>query len=203
MGVTIHYNGRAKNRAAVDRIMHAVMVMASEWEWPFAQVEDPDGEIVRMCREARDAEEQARVKAEGTDRESLGISFVSEDGSGADGVEVYQGPVYMMVVNPGEGCEPLRLMFDRDHRMDGFTKTQYGPVETHVRMCRILRAIERHFEVLEVYDESGYWDTEDRAVLEERIGTEHNTKEGLAARIEAAKRKKALEDMYRLDEADE
>ena len=199
MGVTIHYSGRAKNRKAVDRIMQTVMAMACEWEWQTAQVEDPDGEIVRMMREPRDAEERAERKKQGVDEESLGITWVSGDDPEASGVEIYQGPVYMLVTQPGEGCEPLRLMFDREFRMDGFTKTQYGPVEAHVRICRILRAIERHFEVLEVTDESGFWETDDRAALEERIGQEYDTEEGVAARVKAYKHKRALENMYNLD----
>ena len=191
MGLTIYYSGRAKDRAAVDRIMNIVTNSAYQWDWPTAHVEDPDGEIVRMLREPGETDERS-------DAESPGISIIDADGPESSGVDIYQGPVNMLVVHPGEGCESFRLMFDRDHRMDAWTKTQYGPVEAHVRICALLRSIERHFDVLEVNDESGFYDTEDRAGLEDRIGSLADTPEAALARYEAAKQKKARDDMYKV-----
>jgi hypothetical protein len=193
MGVTIHYSGRAKDRASVDRIMQIITNSAYQWDWPTAHVEDPDGEIVRMLQEPG---EQAEL-------DHSGISFIDADDPEASSVEIYEGPVNVLVVQPGEGCEPFRLAFDREHRMDGFTKTQYGPAEAHVRICALLRSIERHFEVLEVHDESGFYESDDRDALNERIGQLADTPEAVIARYEAAKRKKAMEDMYKVDGDDD
>jgi hypothetical protein len=189
MGVTIHYSGRAKSAKAVEQIMHIVTNAAAEWEWPCAQVFDPSGEIHRMTREPGDPDYNE------FEADSDGLIDIDDESAG---VETYEGPVHTLVAQPLEGCEPFRLGFDRDHRMDGSTKTQYGPVEAHIRICALLRSIERHFETLEVHDESGFYETDDRAALEERLNSFADTQEAAIARYEAAKRKKALEDMYKI-----
>ena len=189
MGVTIHYSGRAKDRASVDRIINIVTNAAYQWDWPTAHIEDPDGEIARTLREP----------GEPVELSASGITFIDADDLESSGLEIYEGPVSLLVVQPGDGCEPFRLAFDREHRMDGFTKTQYGPVDAHVRICALLRSVERNFEVLEVHDESGFYDTEDRNALDERLGQLADTPEAAIARYEAAKQKKAMEDMYKID----
>jgi hypothetical protein len=175
MGITIHYSGKAKSKRAVEKIMGIAMAMGAEHEWRCAQVEDPDGEILRPI-----------FDPDGT------------AGNGS-GIEEYHGPVSMLVASPGEGCESLRLMFGNDLRMDGFTKTQYGPIETHVRICEVLRAIEPHFETLHVIDEGGYWETGDLKELDERRQTLFDVVAELKVKLDAARAKKAAEDMYTLD----
>lgn len=50
-----------------------------------------------------------------------------------------------------------------------FTKTQFGPVEGHVTLVEMFRALKRDFlPGLEVSDEGGYWETGDLAELTRR-----------------------------------
>src|SRR5438132_11991476 len=47
-----------------------------------------------------------------------------------------------------------------------FTKTQFGPLEGHVALVEILRALKREFVPdLEVSDDAGYWESGDLAEL--------------------------------------
>jgi hypothetical protein len=50
------------------------------------------------------------------------------------------------------------------------TKTQFGPVEIHVSVIKLLKYIQQKFNPnLEVWDEGDYWKTEDVRVLTEKI----------------------------------
>ena len=49
-------------------------------------------------------------------------------------------------------------------------KTQYGGLDTHVALVTLLKYLEKkYFHKMDVEDEGNYWDTLDRAVLQERF----------------------------------
>jgi hypothetical protein len=62
-----------------------------------------------------------------------------------------------------------------------WVKTQFGPVEGHVALVELLRALKSEFiSNLEVNDEGGYWETRDIAALERNIGFVQAAIDGLA-----------------------
>jgi hypothetical protein len=73
----------------------------------------------------------------------------------------YTGPTRGIVVYPHENSEPLRLEFDRDLFVQEYIKTQFAPVEAHVKVIRLLKEIAPQFVQLAVDDEGEYWDTQD------------------------------------------
>lgn len=83
----------------------------------------------------------------------------------------YVGPTRGVALYPHEDCDPLRLEFDRDLYVQEFVKTQFAPIEIHLKAIELLRLVAPEFEALEVEDEGEYWDTSDLAVLEQHIRT--------------------------------
>jgi hypothetical protein len=79
---------------------------------------------------------------------------------------VYTGPVRGVVLYPHEWAEPFRLEVDRDLFVQNFIKTQYAPVEIHLKVIDLLRALAPHFADLSVHDEGEYWETANMDVLQ-------------------------------------
>lgn len=86
-------------------------------------------------------------------------------------------------LTPHKDSETLSLLFDaegvlRNRLMYGdgndewtSVKTQFAPPEIHIALCNLLKHLkDRYFESMEVNDEGQYFETGDRALLEERLG---------------------------------
>ncbi len=85
-------------------------------------------------------------------------------------LEEYAGPLHGFQLQPHAECEMLRFTFDDGLYLADCCKTQFAPVEIHMEVIDLLRAIKPLFADLKVLDEGGYWDTNDRDELETRIG---------------------------------
>ena len=81
----------------------------------------------------------------------------------------YAGPVKGIVIYVHEDCDPVRLEFDRDLYVQEFTKTQFAGVQIHLKVSRLLKAIESFFRNLTVEDDGEWWETQDTANLEEHM----------------------------------
>ncbi|MBL0927986.1 MAG: hypothetical protein IBJ11_10105 [Phycisphaerales bacterium] len=64
-----------------------------------------------------------------------------------------------------EGPDPFYMQFYEDLTFENFVKTQFAPPEVHIETIGLLRAVEPYTAELEVEDEGGYWDTDDRQAL--------------------------------------
>jgi hypothetical protein len=83
----------------------------------------------------------------------------------------YTGPTRGLALHPHDECDPLRLEFDRDLYVQEFVKTQFAPVETHVKVVELFRLVAPEFESLQVEDEGEYWETSDLKTLQQHVGT--------------------------------
>jgi len=83
----------------------------------------------------------------------------------------YRGPVEGVVVFPHSDAEPLRLEFDRTLYVQDWIKTQFAPVDIHVRIVELLRSLKSEFEWFRVDDEGEYWETSDLQCLTEHVAT--------------------------------
>src|SRR5689334_12660576 len=70
----------------------------------------------------------------------------------------YTGLTRGVVLYPHENCDPFRLEFDRNLYVQEYVKTQFAPVEVHVRVIELLRLLAPEFQAVEVEDEGDYWD---------------------------------------------
>lgn len=94
-----------------------------------------------------------------------GLLFRFRNGTLVD----YHGPVRGFRLHPHPESEMVLLLFDEDLYVEQFTKTQFANPQVHVEICALLREIEPYFSKLTVVDDGGYWDTEDRETLEQRM----------------------------------
>jgi len=84
-------------------------------------------------------------------------------------IHEHEGPVKGFFLQPHQDCESVRILLDKDLRMDHFCKTQFAPSRIHVEVCSFLRDIGPLFKNFKVIDEGGYWETGDRVELERRL----------------------------------
>ena len=141
-GITIHFEGRAADAAAVERILETASAAAAENGWPFRRVVDGEvGELdpgtVKMIEEA--------------------------EGSGAP------APVRGIVIYPHAMSEPLYIVFGPKSRTKNFVKTQFAGAATHVKVVELLERVAPLFTDLDVDDEGQYWGSHDRARLDRHL----------------------------------
>jgi hypothetical protein len=98
-------------------------------------------------------------------------------------VRTYVGPLHGVIVSPGENCESLHLVFDDEWHMEFFTKTQFAGADTHIAIIELLRQLQPLFTELNIHDEAGYWETNDREIVEQRIGRINMLLDGLQQAI--------------------
>jgi hypothetical protein len=77
----------------------------------------------------------------------------------------YTGPTRGIALYPHENSETLQLEFDRDLFVQDYIKTQFAPIEVHLKVVGLLKEIAPQFSQLVVDDEGEYWDTDSVDVL--------------------------------------
>ena len=156
MGVSIHYKGRLDDTARLPVLCDEIRDIADTINWPSTTLNDD-------WLQAPDA----RLTGGGRVKGHLGLKGIQ--------------------ITPHPDSEPLALFFDRDgylrspmsmlmmlegslepERAWVSMKTQFSSPDTHVWVIGLLKYLKKHYiPDLEVSDESGYWDTGNRAKLEE------------------------------------
>ncbi|WP_428661774.1 hypothetical protein [Runella sp.] len=79
----------------------------------------------------------------------------------------YEGPTKGIKIQPDENSDPLWLEFDKNNYIQEYCKTQFAGIDTHLQIISLLKEIQPHFVYLQVTDEGEYWDTQDKALLQE------------------------------------
>jgi hypothetical protein len=83
----------------------------------------------------------------------------------------YEGRVTGIILYPGKNCEPLCFQFGYDLFMQDYTKTQFAGAALHVDIIALLDELKPQFRKFVIEDEGEYWETRDRAKLENHIAT--------------------------------
>ena len=81
----------------------------------------------------------------------------------------YTGPVKGITLHPHPDCDPVHLKFDENLYVQEYCKTQFAGAEAHILVIELLRLLKPQFRNLTVEDEGEYWETGDRAALENHI----------------------------------
>lgn len=81
----------------------------------------------------------------------------------------YVGPVTGIRIQPHVNCDPLLLEFDDNYYIQEYCKTQFSPLETHVKIVDFLHVIQPLFEHLIIFDEGEYWETRNIVLLQQHI----------------------------------
>jgi hypothetical protein len=159
MGISIHYRGRLDCLDLLVPLCNAATGFAQTMGWPAFVIDDDWGK----------PPDAAIEDPPGVIQGHLGLKGVQ--------------------VTPHAGSESLALFFDRDGYLRSpmtmlfilngtfapenkwiSMKTQFSSSDTHVRVIALLRYLKaKYIHNLEVSDEGGYWDTEDRKALERNM----------------------------------
>jgi len=137
-GITIHFQGRAADAQAVERVVENSCERARANGWSCERVA---GDDIR--------------RVDGITARKLVELEKTNDLAGSTGV----------VIRPHEMSEPLYLVFSRSGQMNNFVKTQFAGPDIHVKVVELLEAIRPLLVSLEFEDEGGYALTKDRAKL--------------------------------------
>ena len=168
MGITIFYHGRLRDIADLPLLQAELQAACVRLGWPCILIDE---------------------RILGTAERYTVVPVECDDGIPTNRFETYDEPVDDHVrggvIRP-PGCETLFLTFDRLGRMvwynnasDAsaqpgrygliqehlFCKTQFGSPETHIRVCELLRLVEKYAAEWEVTDEGNFWETRDEQVL--------------------------------------
>ena len=114
-------------------------------------------------------------------------------------------PLKGVTITPHEDCASLMLLFDAggvlrhpvmlgtEHDTSVFVKTQFAPPEAHIALCALLRYLkDKYFQILDVNDEGGYWESNDRELLEARLLFLSNKMKQFTGALERAEPSDAL-----------
>jgi hypothetical protein len=159
MGITIHYQGRARDSKALDALLNDAFRFAAEREWQATIYDDPLG-----VYEGRESGERPAD---------------DEDDRGAP----YRG----VVAKPHGKCEPVRLDFSPALELSGFTKTGHAPFRIHCLVVAMLRRIAPYMAEFTVVDETGLWESGDLGAARARFDGSTACLEQLAEELKDAR----------------
>jgi len=160
MGITIHFKATI-DPVRIPELVAEVKSIATHYGWTYTTVRD--GEIDEHVAEPEPEEEPSPEEQKNAYHITDPI------------------PLSGIIVRPGEGCEALSLLFDKDGQSSDLitwllvrdgdirpeeawtsVKTQFTKLETHVAIAELLKYLKKHFlKTLEVEDEGQYYDTGD------------------------------------------
>ncbi|MGB8399184.1 hypothetical protein, partial [Bradyrhizobium sp.] len=135
------YQGKAKNAAAVEKILAVARSAASDRGWGVREANVASASVSRGVAGKESKEKE------------------------------YQGPPSGIVIYPHPMCEPVHIQFGTDLLMRDFVKTQFAGADVHVEVVGLLRKLRPLLADLQVVDEGEYWETGDRARLAAQIAT--------------------------------
>ena len=161
MGITIHYKGKLKNPVLVYSLTDELKDISEIMKWDYS-IMDKDWDEP-MTAELLHHENRVEITG--------------------------HLPLKGIRINFHPNCESLSILFDKDGYLQSvlgmvlhnkeikksdsyylFVKTQFAPPEIHIAIIKLLKYLKNKFiPDLEVIDEGGYWETEDKELLIEKI----------------------------------
>jgi len=165
MGVTIYYHGRLHTTNSLPQLTQELIFAAEELGWKYNLVDERIlGTLeVGVCIPDPDDEDLSYVHSEyrPIDERLQGIVIWPP---GAESLHITfnrAGDLVFYMPTPEEG---VYWLMEYQH-----CKTQFSDIETHIAVCNLLRLVEPHMAEWEVEDEGDYWQSGNRAQLEEKL----------------------------------
>ena len=94
------------------------------------------------------------------DRHAKGISFSPPECE----------PLFFTFSINGKFCSPVLLQYDIHPATTISVKTQFAGIEIHKAVIKLLKYLKaKYFSEFEVSDESGYWETDDENILNQKF----------------------------------
>ncbi len=161
MGITIHYRGKIADIGKVKDVCYELNDIAGSMHWPCSSLD-----------------------------EDFSKPMTADLVHDAESVEITGHlPLKGVSIKPHPECELFNFYFDKEGNVsspityimasDGsvkpdkafvFVKTQFAPIDVHITLIKLLKYLKkRYVPNLEVVDEGGYWETDDKELLKEKM----------------------------------
>lgn len=162
MGTTIHYSGKLNGPRMLAPLLDHARLFCSDHGWHFQDIEERVVGTVERWIPSND--EEIHAQTEPID-DSLRGMLINPHTQSETVWLTFNGAselcFYMPESEPGHYWENKHL----------FTKTQFAPIEIHMRICEFLHLIQdNYFQSLEVHDEGEYFETRYRERLALQMG---------------------------------
>ena len=168
MGLTIHYSALLKERTMLPQLTNEVADICQTMGWSFEKLDS----IVKMKDKDVSFEppidDDQNVHLQGimfvpTGCETVDFTFLSS-GWTSSYLNLMSAKKFQVI-----DSEPIFKDFPK-LVYTIHTKTQYGGPDVHVALVHMFKYLEnKYFSILNVSDEGHYWETMDKAVLQERF----------------------------------
>lgn len=161
MGVSIHYKGQLDNKTSVHQLIEEIQDIAETMNWTYHCLDEDWNKKSQVKLEHHDG--QTHIKGHAGLK---GISFCPHPESetvwlffDADGC--LNSPINMVMKDNFEDASILSWLS---------TKTQFAGTDTHIAIIKLFRYLKKKYiSNLEIEDEGGYWYSNNRTQLEEKI----------------------------------
>jgi hypothetical protein len=167
MGLTIHYSARLKSMDLLPELVHEVADICQSMGWKAKEM----NEIVTI-------KEEVAFKPPLKDIKNIQLQGIYFNPPRCESV-------ILAFLSSGWTSAPIQLQLAKDYeRMDSYpafkklpklvytihTKTQRGGADMHIAIVKLLKYLEKkYFAEMNVSDEGNYWNTMDKAILQERF----------------------------------
>lgn len=162
MGVCINYSGKLKSVKKIYQFIEEIEDIAKIMDWKYTIL---DEDWTKECD----------------------VKFVNDPVTKE--LEIVGNAYLKGIIITPPNCESMQFLFDNKGNLTDFvqiamqnsfkkhkppkqwTKTQFAGAEIHITLIKLLKYLKKtYIPNLSVYDEGGYWETENREELENNMG---------------------------------
>lgn len=182
MSLAIHYRGKLDDRAVLPELLEAARLYCDQEGWHYREVDEPISGRVERRSESKIADHEMDEPA---DTKAVPIK------------DTLNG----LIISPYPTCDPLWLTFNSEGELCFYlslndpdeywemktlsTRTQSAPRDVHIALCNFLQVLQKDFfPGLSVFDEGGYFETNDASGLDDEWDADAATAEELEAPLE-------------------
>lgn len=191
MGVTIHYNGKLRDRARLAELLDAARLYCAEQRWAYLDVDERIlGRVERVLETNTTTKYVKDTEFVLVSQDNVETEYTPID-------DVMQG----IIITPHPKSEQLALTFNQQGELvrymplddlgtyweikSLFTKTQFAGMETHSAVCEFLHFLQDNYMPdLHVYDEANYFESGDANRATDALDTTDTALDGLQGALE-------------------
>lgn len=160
MGLTLHYSARLRRPELLPALSAEIADICDSLNWPY-----------RLCDEVFEVEAQYVPEEPGDSPVKIvplrGIVFTPPD---CETFSITFTPTWRL--SSAMNLMAADIFSDPEWVYHVHVKTQFAGPDVHIALVKLLKYLEKKYlDTVEVTDEGDYWETEDRARLEQNFAT--------------------------------
>ena len=161
MGISIQYRGSLNDRKEIYDLIREVSEISKTLSW-HCEVLDQEWKTIPTAR-FEHAEDGIRIVGNTCLK---GVQFIPHEKC---------EPIWLFFTTAGNLSTPFHIALDAEdlypERKVWITSiTHYAGADVHIAILNLFKHLKKNYIAdLEVHDEGGYWDSEDKSILEKKI----------------------------------